>query len=97
MSDIGSVTYQDAVAVTKSDSQDDVSGPFAGLLCTATGNVVFVTPSNNTITLNSLAANAIVPIACKRVNSTNTTATVAGLLALPFKRPLNPGAGLVQP
>ena len=94
MSNINAITYSDAVAVTKSDSTADAKGPFAGLLVTATGTVSFVTTGGNTISLTGVAANAILPISCVRVNSTGTAATVLGLYAAPtFQQPLNPGAG----
>jgi len=97
MSTIESVTYLDAVAVAKSDTVDDTSGPFAGLLCTATGTVSFVTPEGSVVALTAVANNAIIPIACKRVNSTGTAGTFLGLLANPFRRQFDPGKGLVQP
>ena len=96
MSDIQAVTYQDAVTVTESDSVDDTSGPFAGLWCTSAGTLSFVTPAGSVVTLN-VATNGLIPIACKRVNSTGTAGTFLGLLAAPFKKPFNPGSGVVLP
>ena len=97
MSDIQAVTYQDAVTVAKSDTVADAAGPFAGLLCTAAGTVSFVTPSGSTVALTAVAANSIIPIACKRVNSTGTAGTFLGLFANPFMRTFNPGSGVVLP
>ena len=96
MSDIQAVTYQDAVAVTESDSVNDTSGPFAGLWCTSAGTLSFVTPAGSVVTLN-VATNGLIPIACKRVNSSGTAGSFLGLLANPFRRQFNPGAGVVEP
>jgi hypothetical protein len=85
MSTIQAQTYEDAVAVTASDSVDDPAGPFAGLLVTATGNVSFLTVRGSTVTLTAVAANTEIHIACKRVRTTGTTATVLGLSAMPYK------------
>ena len=95
MSDIQAITYLDGVAVTKSDTTNDPAGPFAGFLVTVTGNVSFVTMGGNTIALTSVAANVVIPIACRRINSTNTSATVVGLYANPYRVVINPGAGTV--
>jgi hypothetical protein len=89
MSNIQAITYEGAKAVTKSDTAADPIGPFAGFLVTATGNVKFQTILGDTVTLSSLAANVFVPIACSRIWSTGTTATVLGLISAPYKG--NPG------
>lgn len=85
MSTIQAQTYEDALAVTASDTIDDPLGPFAGLLVTATGNVSFVTVRGSTVTLSAVAANTMLHIACKRVRTTGLTATVLGLVAVPYK------------
>jgi hypothetical protein len=85
MSDILASTYSSAKAVTTSDGTNDPAGPFAGLLVTVTGNVVFITPAGDTVTMSAVAANVLIPIHCKRVKTTGTTATVLGLLAARFE------------
>jgi len=44
------------------------------------GNIVAVDEAGNAVTFTGATAGSIIPIRCKRVNSTNTTAT--GLVAL---------------
>jgi hypothetical protein len=85
MSNILAITYDGAPAVTASDTVDDPGGPFAGLLVTATGNLTFLDNRGNAITLTAVAANTIINIAARRVNSSGLTATVRGLIAMPFK------------
>ena len=85
MSNILSVTYEDALTVAKSDSVADPSGPFAGLLVTATGSVKLTTIRGGTVTLSTTTVGQILPIATSRVWSTGTSATVLGLVAPPFK------------
>jgi hypothetical protein len=85
MSDILAQTYDGAKAVTKSDTDNDPDGPFAGLLVTATGTVSLVTIRGDTISLTAVAANTVLPFATKRVNTTGTAATVLGLLAPRFE------------
>lgn len=87
MSSIAAITYAGSVAVTASDTTDDPKGVFAGLLVTVTGNVTFIDEIGGTNALAAVAANTIINIACKRVNSTGLTATVRGLLAFPYKPP----------
>jgi len=61
-------------AVTPSDSTD------FNVLCRAiyvggAGNVVAVTYLGNTVTFSGVPAGTLLPIACRRINSTSTTAT----------------------
>lgn len=85
MSSIQAITYEDAIAVTASDTTTDPAGPFAGLLVTATGNVKFTTQRGSTVALTSVAANTVLPFVVARVWSTGTTATVLGCIAAPYK------------
>lgn len=85
MSNILAITYEDAVAITASDSVADPAGPFAGFFTGSGGNVKVQTRSG-AVTLTSLPAGVIVPLWVSRIWSTGTTATgVLGMLALPFK------------
>jgi len=61
-------------AVTPSNSTD------FDVLCRAlyiggAGNVVAVMYDNTTVTFSGVPAGTLLPIACRRINSTNTTAT----------------------
>lgn len=85
MSNILAVTYEDAVAVTKSDTVADPAGPFAGLLVTATGALKFTTIQGGTVTLSTTTVGQIIPIATGRVWATGTSATALGLKAIPYK------------
>lgn len=69
--------YQEARAVTPNDSTD-LSEPATGLLVTAVGNVSFVC-GGQTVNLNAVPANTILPFRVSRVRSTGTTATVLAL------------------
>jgi hypothetical protein len=85
MSSLGAKVYWTGKAVTASDTVDDPAGPFAALYVTAAGTVAFITPTGDTVTLaTSVTANTEIPINCKRVKSTGTTATVIGLLGVDY-------------
>lgn len=49
------------------------------LYVTVTGNVSFLDMEGNTVSLTAVPAFTVIPIACARVNSTGTTATVRTL------------------
>jgi hypothetical protein len=86
MSSIAATTYPAAVAVTKSDTNDDPHGTFAGLYVAAAGTLAFLDGSGNTVTIASpMAVGQLVAITCKRVLAAGTSATVYGLQALPWK------------
>lgn len=72
-------SYQAAASVTPNDSADLPGGVASALLCVATGNVSFVTPNGTTVSLTSVAANTVLPIAAARVRSTNTSGTWVAL------------------
>lgn len=100
MSDINSISYQGSAAVTKSDTVADPAGPFAGFTVSASGTVSVALLDGSTLAFGGATFTAgptSYPYSIKRVNATNTTATVVGLYALPIKAPLNPGAGTVLP
>lgn len=66
-------------AVTKSDTADvaRVGSEYPRALWVGgAGNVAIVTPDGALATLEGVAAGTLLPIRFKRVNSTNTTATV---------------------
>lgn len=85
MSNILATTYDQAIAVTKSDTVNDPQGPFAGLLVAVAGIVVFVDQGGNTVTTGSLTAGTVIPVVTARVNNTTTTATTYGLRAGPYQ------------
>lgn len=84
MSTIQAETYDYSVVVTKSDGTDDPAGPFTGLYVSVAGVVVIDNlngpQSANPVTLN-VVAGGYVRWPVKRVRSTNTTATVLGLVS----------------
>lgn len=73
------MTAQDAVAVTPSDSTAVL---FRGLWIGGAGNVAIIGLLGDTaVTLSGVPAGTYLPIAVKRVMSTNTTATlIVGLV-----------------
>ena len=67
------------VAVTPSDSVDIAT--FNGFYPRAlwvggAGNIVIVSPDGSSATVSGVAAGTLLPIQCRRVNSTSTTATL---------------------
>ena len=66
-------------AVTPSDSTDFAGGAAAALFVGVGGNVVVVGVDNNngvvTETFKNVGSGTILPVRCRRVNATNTTAT----------------------
>lgn len=89
MSSIAAITYDGAIAVTKSDTVDDPNaGPsgFAGLWIQAAGNISFVDGMGNNVGTTGTPLAVVVgfiPIRCVRVNATGTTAVAFGLRAVP--------------
>lgn len=63
-----------AVAVTPSNSVNLAAAPRA-LYIGATGNVALVLPDDAVVTFVGAQAGSIIPVTCKRVNSTSTTAS----------------------
>jgi hypothetical protein len=88
MSNILAQTYDQAVAVTPSDSVADPAGPFAGLLViTAGSGLKFTDQYGNTVAMTgTIPVGTEIHVACSRVWSTGTGATVVGLIAMPYKR-----------
>lgn len=66
--------YNLYAAVTPSDTVNFVTQPEA-LYVGGAGNLVAVLPDNTTVTFTGVTAGSVLPIRCKRVNNTNTTAT----------------------
>ena len=64
----------DGFAVTPSNATN-FNAWARGLYIGGAGNVVLVTPGGTQLTFVGLVAGQILPVACGRVNSTNTTAT----------------------
>lgn len=85
MSSILAITYDGTGSVTVSDTTGDPAGPFAGLIVTATGTLKFRDMRGGDTTLSATTVGQIIPIACSRVWSTGTSATVRGLYAMPYK------------
>lgn len=89
MSSIAAITYDGAVAVTKSDTVDDPNaGPagFAGLWIQTAGNISFVDALGNNVGTTAAPLAVVVgfmPIRCVRVNATETTAVAYGLRGVP--------------
>lgn len=66
-------------AITPSDAVSIPNGAARALYVTVTGNLSFLTPEGDTVALTAVPAFTVIPIACVRVNSTGTTATVRTL------------------
>jgi hypothetical protein len=64
-------------AVVPSDTVDFVrpNEVIRGVYVGVTGNVVAVTEGGIAVTFTAVPAGAILPIRCRRINATNTTAT----------------------
>lgn len=86
MSNILAITYDNAIAVTQSDTIDDPSGPFAGFHTGSGGTIRVLTIKGNDVTLGSLPAGVVYTLAIRRVFSSTTSASgVFGMIANPFK------------
>lgn len=86
MSNILAITFEDAAAVTKSDTTADPAGPFAGLIVSVAGTLKITTIRGGVVAFTVIAGQEV-NIATQRVWSTGTSATVIGVLAIPFKGP----------
>lgn len=71
-------SYRRYITVTPHDSNNIGPGDYLSdaILVGGAGNIVLVFEDNTTLTLSGVAANAILPFRVKRVNNTNTTATL---------------------
>lgn len=65
----------DFASVTPHDSTNFAKGLARGLYVGTTGDVVAITEGGTAVTFSSVPAGAILPVQCKRVNSTSTTAS----------------------
>jgi hypothetical protein len=87
MSNILAVTYDNAIAVTASDTVDDPGGPFAGFYTGSGGTIRVLTIKNGDVTFANLVAGVVMTVAIRRVFSSTTSATgVFGMVANPFKK-----------
>ncbi len=67
----------DAVAITPTDG---ASHNLVGIYVGTTGDVAVVTDRGTTVTFKTVPAGAIIPLAIRTVNATNTTASnIVGL------------------
>lgn len=67
--------YNDYVAIAKSDSVNFAEGPCDAIYIGGAGIVVAVSENDNTTSFTCVAGQ-VLPISAKRVNSTNTSATL---------------------
>jgi hypothetical protein len=74
--------YTFAFAVTKSDATNFANGVADAVYVGGTGDVVAVLTDGTTVTFSAVPVGTILPIRCKRVNSTSTTATLMVALYL---------------
>jgi hypothetical protein len=94
MSDVKAVTYEDAIALTASDTAN--IGPYAAIYTGSGGNITVTTLAGTKTQLAGTAAGIIIPLAFTRLWATGTTPTnVCGMVAVPYKPSLNPGSGTV--
>jgi hypothetical protein len=80
------IMYDDAQPVTASDSTDDPAGPFAGLYCLTAGTVKvqpYARAQNSTNVPMSfpMTAGQYLYLSVRRVWSTGTTGTYAGMIS----------------
>lgn len=81
MSDLGSVSYQTAKAVTVSDSTPDPEGPFDGFYTGSGGNITVITVEGDTTEFAGTAAGIVIPCQIKQVKETGTAATgIVGMI-----------------
>lgn len=71
---------EEYVAVTPSDTDDFMSAGnkfrlTRGIYVGGAGNFVAVDGRGSTVTFTGVTAGSVIPIRCKRINSTSTTAT----------------------
>ena len=83
MSDLRSVSYEDAIVITPSDTTVFAKA-YAAFMCTVAGTVQITTLRNRTAVIPVLAG-IIYPIPFFRLWNANTAAgTITGLCALPY-------------
>lgn len=75
MINVVTVTYQGAVAPTKSDTVNDPLGPFAAFYVGATGDVKVTTEKGQDVVFKAVPAGTTVAISHTRVWSTGTAST----------------------
>lgn len=67
--------FNQAYAISKSDTVNFPQGPCAAIYVGVTGIVVAVLEDDSAVTFKGVPAGAMLPVKAKRVNSTTTTAT----------------------
>ncbi len=86
MPGIQDITYENATAVTASDTTADPAGPFAAFYVGTTGNVKVTTIRGNSVVFTNVPQGTTVRVAISRVWITGTTAsTVLGLSQIPYR------------
>ena len=73
------LTFRRAEAITKSDTVNIAGGVADAVYVGAAGTLTVVFPNDSTCEFTAVAG-AILPVRAKRVNSTNTTATLMSAL-----------------
>ncbi len=68
----GLASYGSASVVTPSDT---AGNSFSAFMCGVAGAIAFQNVLGTTITLAAVPAYTVIPVACVRIMSTNTTAT----------------------
>lgn len=81
-SGIAARAYDDAFAITPSDTVNDANGPFAGLYVTTAGSLTITTASGNVIAMAGVVLGHL-DIRVARIWNTGTSAVVVGLKAVP--------------
>lgn len=71
----GNILAQHAAAVTPSDTLNLPTAP-ARIYVGGAGNVAVITSRGDTVTFTAPAVGSVLPVAVRRVMSTNTTATL---------------------
>jgi len=79
------LNYDNAVAVTVSDTTDDPNGPFAGLWCLTSGTArvtLYASAANGSAAVSvPLTAGQYFPVSIRRVWSSGTSGTYLGLVS----------------
>lgn len=96
-SDIRSITYEGAFAVTQSDSAVDPNGPFAAFEAASGSGLVKITSLNGETVTVYATQGLIKPLAFKQIFTTGTASGLGliGYRAMPYRVTINPGTGTV--
>jgi hypothetical protein len=86
MSSIQAITYEQAYAITPSDTVNDANGPFAAIQVGTGGTLKVITKAGQTVTL-TMATGTTLPLLVARIFATGTSATnLVGLCAPPWRQ-----------